>query len=168
MFCAIERGDVDEVNKILWGHDHILSETRGLEKRTALHHAAEHGNLRVCQILLDYGANVNYKDARQNTPLWLAARNRNIDICHLLINQGASTYFLDQWQLATVSIPNEIKNLLHCWKDSHGRKSCFLHSFIFWLLFIFIIYFLLIENPIHTAQAFQIQHIFILIMKVIK
>ena len=64
MFCAIETRDVVEVNKILRGHDHVVRETRGFGKRTALHHAAEHGNLQICKILLNYGADVNKKDAR--------------------------------------------------------------------------------------------------------
>ena len=127
VFCAIERRDVVEVNEILRRHDHVVRKTRVFEKRTALHHAAEHGNLQICQILLNYGADVNKKNAREYTPLWLAARKGNIYICHLLINEGADTYFLDQWQLETASIPNEIKNMLHCWKDSRGMKSCFLH-----------------------------------------
>ena len=147
MFCAIETRDVVEVNKILSGNNHVITQTREYEKRTPLHHAVEHGNLQVCQVLLDNGADVNKKDVRQYTPLWLAARKGNIDICHLLINRGADTYFLDQCQLETVSIPNEIKNLLHYWKDSRGRKSYFLHSFIF------LIYCLLIENPIHTCSS---------------
>ena len=153
VFCAIETRDVVEVNKILRGHDHAVRETRGFEKRTALHHAAEHGNLQICQILLNYGADVNKKDAREYTPLWLAARKGNIDICHLLINEGAGTYFLDQWQLETVSIPNEIKNMLHCWKDSRGTKSCFLHISYLWVFFIYIIYFLLIQSPINTCSS---------------
>ena len=153
MFCAIERRDVVEVNEILRGHDHVVRKTRVFEKRTALHHAAEHGNLQICQILLNYGADVNKKDAREYTPLWLAARKRNIDICHLLINEGAGTYFLDQWQLETVSIPNEIKEMLHCWKDSRGMKSCFLHISYLWVFFIYIIYFLLIQNPINTCSS---------------
>ena len=153
VFCAIERRDVVEVNEILRWHHHVVRKTRIFEKRTALHHAAEHGNLQICQILLNHGADVNKKDAREYTPLWLAARKGNIDICHLLINEGAGTYFLDQWQLETVSIPNEIKKMLHCWKDSRGMKSCFLHISYLWVFFIYIIYFLFIQNPINTCSS---------------
>ena len=152
VFCAIETRDVVEVTKILGTHRDTVRDTIGLEKRTALHNATEHGNPQVCEILLNYGAGVDQKDARQQIPLWLAASKGNIDICHLLINRGADTYFLDQCQLLEiVSISNEIKDLLHCWKDSRGRKFCYLYSFIFRVLFIFIINFLLIENAIDTC-----------------
>ena len=149
VFCAIETRDVVEVRKIIERHRDTVRDTKGLEKRTALHHAAENGNPQVCEILLNYGADVNQKDARQQTPLWLAASKGNIDICYLLINREADTYFLDQCQLLEIS--NKIKDLLHCWKDSRGRKFSFLYSFIFRVLFIFIINFLLIENAIDTC-----------------
>ena len=149
VFCAIETRDVAEVSEILSSRRDTVRGTIGLEKRTALHHAAEHGNPQVCEILLDYGADINQNDAGQQTPLWLAASKGNIDICHLLINRGADTYFLDQYFL--VSIPNKIKNLLHRWKDSRGRKFCFLYSFVFRVLLMFIINFLLIENAIDTC-----------------
>lgn len=145
MFSAIERKDVDKVDNILQFHGHLVSETAEFEKRTALHHAAQHGDPQVCEILLSFGADVNKRDARQQQPLWIATSKRNTDICHLFINWGADTYFLHECELLeSFSIPTEIKPLLYFWKDSYGRKFCFLDSFIFWVYLIFIVHFFLI------------------------
>ena len=136
MFCAIETRDVRETKKILWGHNHLVSETRGLEKRTALHHATEHGNLQICEILIESGADINKKDARQHPPLWFAAINGNIDICHLLIYHGADMFCVDQDNASdSDSVPNERKNSLFYWIDSHGRFFFYfqgLHFTCFW------------------------------------
>ena len=151
MFSAIERKDVDEVDKILQLHGHLVSETRGFEKRTALHHAAHYGDPQICEILLSFGADVNKTDARQQQPLWIAASKGNTNICQLFIDWGADTYFLPERELL-LPFSIDIMNLLYFRKDSYGRKFCFLDSFIFWLCLIFIIYFFLIKNAVETCS----------------
>ena len=60
----------------------------GTHRRTILHKAAEIGDRRVCDLLIDYGANVNKEDARKRTPLMVAADKGHEDICDVLIKKG--------------------------------------------------------------------------------
>ena len=62
----------------------------GCRKRTLLHKAAQIGDHRICELLIDHGADVNKKDARKQTPLWVAAEEGHKDICEVLIQNGAS------------------------------------------------------------------------------
>ena len=123
---SIEKSDVDEVQRALEQHNHLVSLTYGFEKRTPLHKASEYGNPLICQMLIQFGASVDEKDAKQQTPLWLAAKKRHADICHLLISQGADIYCLDETNtLLLDSVPTELRNLFSYWKDLHGKKFLF-------------------------------------------
>ena len=123
---SIEKSDVDEVQRALQQHDHLVSLTYGFEKRTPLHKASEYGNPLVCQMLIQFGASVDEKDAKQQTPLWLAARKRHADICHLLISQGADIYSQDETNTVLLDfVPTELRNLFSYWKDLHGKTFLF-------------------------------------------
>ena len=69
----------------------------GSHKRTLLHKAAEIGDYRICQLLIDHAADVNKQDARKQTPLWFAAKEGYGDICNVLIQNGA---FVDTKDIA--------------------------------------------------------------------
>ncbi|XP_034938575.1 putative ankyrin repeat protein RF_0381 [Chelonus insularis] len=57
---------------------------------TPLHCAVLHfGNLHVIEALLDGGANVHIRNARNNSPLHLVIQNDNIEAASLLITRGA-------------------------------------------------------------------------------
>ena len=56
---------------------------------SALHIAARKGNLEICKILVDNGADVNSSDNEGWTPLMRAAISENVDLIKLLINSGA-------------------------------------------------------------------------------
>lgn len=57
-----------------------------------LHHAAEHNQLAVCQLLVELGADVNQISAGSGnaTPLGLAARNGQLDIVEWFLEVGAN------------------------------------------------------------------------------
>ena len=55
-----------------------------------LYRAAQIGDRRICELLVDHGADVNKGDSRKQTPLWVAAEEGQIDICEVLIQNGAS------------------------------------------------------------------------------
>ncbi len=57
---------------------------------TALHIAARRGNLEICKILVESGANVNIADNEGWTPLMRAALAKNADLIKFLINQGSN------------------------------------------------------------------------------
>ncbi len=56
---------------------------------TALHIAARRGNLEICKILVENGANVNITDNEGWTPLMRAAIAKNSELVKFLINNGA-------------------------------------------------------------------------------
>ena len=61
---------------------------------TPLCYAARTNNLKLLQILIKYGANVNTEDALESTPLHLAVFNGHVEIAQYLLNnehQAAST-----------------------------------------------------------------------------
>ena len=81
---------IDEVKRLLAkSNDMVNSFMYGSHKRTLLHKAANTGDLNICNILIDEGADVNKEDIRKKTPLWCAAKKGHKDICNMLIQKGA-------------------------------------------------------------------------------
>ena len=57
---------------------------------TALHHAAGAGDLEMCTLLLDRGANVRATTKQKDTPLhWAMSRDKNAPVVKLLLDHGA-------------------------------------------------------------------------------
>lgn len=57
---------------------------------TILHDMAQKGNIRKAELLLKYGADINYVDEEyQSTPLGMAARWGNLDMVKFLLQRGA-------------------------------------------------------------------------------
>lgn len=82
--------EIPEVERLLAKcNDVVKSFTYGCHKRTLLHKAAEIGDLKVCNMLIEKGADVNKEDIKKKTPLWCAAKKGHGDICSMLIRKGA-------------------------------------------------------------------------------
>ena len=62
---------------------------------TALHGAAETGNVEIMRLLLDKGANLNAKNKQGGTPLMWAAVFGNDDAVRLLLSRGANASLKD-------------------------------------------------------------------------
>lgn len=62
---------------------------------TALHGAAETGNVEIIRMLLDKGANINAKNKQGGTPLMWAAVFGNDDAVRLLLSRGANASLKD-------------------------------------------------------------------------
>lgn len=67
------------------------------EGRTPMHIAATFGHIKVCEVLLDYGENIdlNSCDNSDKTPLHLACINTQIQIAQLLVRSGAKINMAD-------------------------------------------------------------------------
>lgn len=94
VLSSIIATETDEITCLLIENKSLINSFMyGTHRRTILHKAAEIGDRRVCDLLIDYGADVNKEDARKRTPLWVAADKGHEDICDVLIQKGA---FVDQ------------------------------------------------------------------------
>jgi hypothetical protein len=51
--------------------------------------AIKSNRARIARLLIEYGAEVNMPDSKQNTPLIYAAEYNNLEICKILIDRGA-------------------------------------------------------------------------------
>jgi hypothetical protein len=82
--------------------------------QTPYHWAAKLGDLRMLQILMDYGLYHNQKDYKGRTPLYLAAMNNHKEICSYLLNKGGNIYLKDNNGLtpADVAGSKEMKSFL--------------------------------------------------------
>lgn len=59
------------------------------ENKTMLHHAAEGGNISICESLLTSGLNLETQDKYGNTPLHYAAQHKHNTLCKFLLETGA-------------------------------------------------------------------------------
>lgn len=86
---------------------------------SALHLAAEHGYYEICQILIDAGAKIDYREPTDeifprttlcDEPLRLALRNKHYDVARLLCERGADVnkrYFFG----AEINLASDLESL---------------------------------------------------------
>ena len=67
------------------------------EGRTALHHAAQNGEVEVIKVLLDRGAEIDALDKDNRTPLHFAATERRTGAVKLLLQRGAKPNIEDRY-----------------------------------------------------------------------
>jgi ankyrin repeat protein len=86
---AICRGQIDLVNHLIESGVNPNTPGRGIFRR-ALQHAVSSANFEIVKILLDSGADVNFRSSEwcDKTALEEAAGNNNVDLVHLLIAKG--------------------------------------------------------------------------------
>ena len=56
---------------------------------TALHIASCYGYIEICELLLEFNANINCLSQNGNTPLHFSIVNGHIDVVKLLLNKKA-------------------------------------------------------------------------------
>jgi len=99
---AAQAGDVAVVVELIaQGHAIDRFDELGM---TPLHHAVAHGHLRVCEVLLQAGADVNAHDERRigNTPLGEVAATCSLEMAVLLVDSGADPTIPGWMQLTAV------------------------------------------------------------------
>ncbi|KAI1722541.1 ankyrin repeats (3 copies) domain-containing protein [Ditylenchus destructor] len=84
LHLAAMNGHMKVVNLLVQAYQASL-EAITLDNQTALHFAAKHGQLAVCQAMLNLGANPNARDDKGQTPLHLAAENDYPDVVKLFL-----------------------------------------------------------------------------------
>jgi len=69
-------------------HDHnAVIDILTLRKQTPLHLAASAGQLEVCRLLLDLGANIDATDDQGQKPIHIASQNNFPEVVHLFLQQ---------------------------------------------------------------------------------
>ena len=86
-YCAIVGDYQGLANHIIENKSVLYS--RDKHGRPLLYIAARNGHYKVCEILLEYGADVNFPTDKGSTPLHAASYHGHEDIINLLISYGA-------------------------------------------------------------------------------
>jgi hypothetical protein len=86
-YCAIVGDYQGLANHIIENKSILYS--RDKHGRPLLYIAARNGHYKVCEILLEYGADVNFPTDKGSTPLHAASYHGHEDIINLLISYGA-------------------------------------------------------------------------------
>jgi len=81
---AAEGGHLDIINEIL-ARDDVTIDAASNSKRTPLHAAAIKGDVAIAKALVIKGADPNYKDFDESTPLHLASEFGHKDIVQYLV-----------------------------------------------------------------------------------
>ena len=68
---------------------------KDLHANTALHLAAQNGQLGVAEHLIEAGANLNAPNAHKHIPLHLAAQNGHMPMTKVLVDGGSDLNFPD-------------------------------------------------------------------------
>jgi truncated hemoglobin YjbI len=90
------RASSGEVARVLLAAGAAVDLASGPTRGTALHQAARRGYVSVAQALLDHGATIDARDAKEETPLRRAVNCRQIQIVRLLVRLGADPHAADR------------------------------------------------------------------------
>lgn len=108
LHVAAERGDVDEVRRLLAGNADVNAAAK--DGRTALHLAAEGGETEVVQTLLKHDPNLDPRDAKGRTPAEAAAYRGHAPIVLALADRGCD--LTDVLSAAVAGRTDVVKRLL--------------------------------------------------------
>ena len=92
---AVKFGNYDYVNEALIKHNHFLF-VIDYFGQTGYHWAAKLGNIKMLNLLINFGRHHNQKDFKGRTPLYLAAVNNNKEVCKFLLDNGANPFLGDK------------------------------------------------------------------------
>ena len=107
LMLAAENGHND-VSMHLINHGADVSKKGGISNRTALHYASGNGHLKLVELLLSKGAEIDEEDKKHRTPLMLAAENGHSDVSMHLINHGADVCEIGVfWRTTLLSYASE-------------------------------------------------------------
>ena len=62
-----------------------------------LNQASYRGHLKICELLIDHGADIYTKNNDGWTPLHNATYAEHLDVCRLLIEHGANVHLKNNW-----------------------------------------------------------------------
>jgi hemoglobin len=93
---SLYRARTGEVARVLLAAGAAVDVVSGPTRGTALHQAARHGCVSVVQALLEYGAAIDARDAKGQTPLRRAVNCRQPEVVRLLVRHRADPRAADR------------------------------------------------------------------------
>ena len=86
----------------------------GMVKCSPLHIAAERGNLKICQHIIDRFDDKNPKDLKEETPLHWAASKNHFEVCKLILENVSDRNPKDVRQITPLHMAASAENLELC------------------------------------------------------
>jgi ankyrin repeat protein len=120
-----------KTKRILNGKVDYTFQEDTLKKWTALHQCVRLSNTEMMKILLDFGANVEIKDADGETPVFVASSSGEPEMVRLLLEAGANPNVKakDGWSALMMASrdghPQVVKYLLESGADVFGASDMF-------------------------------------------
>lgn len=116
MHTAITNGNLDVIKQHIAAGSN-LNEKDPFGGSSPLTSAALFGELEIAKVLIEAGADINFKNNEGSTPLHIAAFFCNTEIVKLLLDNGADKTITNNFgatALASVSTPfSEVENVYH-------------------------------------------------------
>lgn len=94
---------------LLSNDDEIFIDMDDKDKNTALHLACRRGHYEIAELLLEKGADPNFKNRYGNTPLHFAATSRNLSLLCLLVFKGGNPCAINGEEQAPIDLLNPDK-----------------------------------------------------------
>ena len=96
VFSATMSNNYDELY-VLLRRNSSLANKRNRLGCTPLYIAAQRGNLQLCKLLIDMGADLNMPNKYGHSPLHRAACNGHLNVCKLLVSKGCQLDSRTNW-----------------------------------------------------------------------
>jgi len=136
---------------IKYGHADVDEEDHNMN--TPLHIASQYGNHTIVQLLINYHANINFKNLNGWTPLHIACQNEQTEVVRDLLENGAKVNLTTQDSKTALHIAceNDNKNVIQLLMDHKANIN--LTTFDGWTALHFAVYY---SNP--TIVQYLLEH----------
>lgn len=98
---AFKKNNYESVEMLLRAGSDVNFKFSDYPEETLLHRACRNSDVKMVELLLKYGANVDAKNASGETPLYLAAEAGNLEMVELLLKYKANTCIPNKTILTT-------------------------------------------------------------------
>lgn len=88
IFDAVDKSDMERVKILLLDNPECIKQRDEKFGSTPLHKAASNGQIEICKLLIEKGADIQAINNSQETPLHFASYNGHLGVAKLLINKG--------------------------------------------------------------------------------
>ncbi len=113
MFACANLGRTKSIEAILVAYPHIKDQ-QTFNSKTALHIAAETGNIEMCHLLIEKQARLDSPSHQWQTPLHIAAQRGHDQVVEILLRAGASIQATDEKKRSALHLAAAAEHLQTC------------------------------------------------------